>query len=125
MTLTLKTLNQFFCMTHYLMTIQHHTKSGTKIVQRFRRYCVDMIGHTEGMTDGQWTDRVIPIYPHPYLWGGWGGHRDFVKLTIMSVILPNCMLLVTENIFLYSCRYNNNFCKYEEFRKDLQTLGIT
>ena len=47
------------------------------MVKRFRRYCLDKLGHTVRRTDRQ-MDEVIPIYTHPtptlYKWGGgrWG-----------------------------------------------------
>ena len=56
MTLTLKIVNNFFRKKHNLMIIHHHTKFGKKMVQRFRRYWADMIGHQHRTTDGR-TDR--------------------------------------------------------------------
>ena len=44
-----------------------------KLVEQFRRYWADTIGHMDRITDGQ-TDKVIPIYPlPPYKWVGGGG----------------------------------------------------
>ena len=44
--------------------MHHHIKFGKKMVERFRRYQADTIGHTNRTTVGQ-TNRVIPIYPPP------------------------------------------------------------
>ena len=50
-----------------------------KIVERFRRYRADTIGHTDRWTDGQMdrrtdgqTDGVIPIYPQVLIRGRGG-----------------------------------------------------
>ena len=53
-TLTLKTVNQFFCSKHRLVTIIHqHTKFGKKMVEQFKGYWAHTIGHTDRSTDGQ------------------------------------------------------------------------
>ena len=64
MTLTLKIVNQFFCMTLRLMIIHNHTNQvWLKMVEQFRRYPPDKI---------RGTHEVIPIYilPPPYEGGG-------------------------------------------------------
>ena len=53
MTLTLKTVNNFFHVTHRLMIIHHHTKLGKIIVERFRSYQTDTIRHMDRTTDEQ------------------------------------------------------------------------
>ena len=71
MTLTLKTVNQFFCLTHRHMIIHDHTKFGKK------KKSLSSSG------DIEWTrsdtqielkkDKLIPIYiPHTsvFKWGG-------------------------------------------------------
>ena len=78
MTLTLKTVNQFFCMTHRLVIIHHHTKfskkkkrversGNTEWTQSDTRTELQTDGQTDGRTDG-WTDgqtgRVINITPY-------------------------------------------------------------
>ena len=58
--MTLKIVNQFFCMTHCVMIIQHHIKLGKKIVEQFRRHQADTIGHTDRTTDGQSESNIPP-----------------------------------------------------------------
>ena len=71
MTLTLKMVNQFFCMTHCLVIIHHHTKfvfvfkwlSGSGDTER-----TQLDTHTELQTDGQSDSNMPP--PPPFTQGG-------------------------------------------------------
>ena len=80
MALTLKIVNQFFCMTHHLMIIHYHAKfSFKKMVEWFRRYQADITGHMDRTTDS-WTDggsdsNIHPLPPPPpiFIQEGGGG----------------------------------------------------
>lgn len=67
MTLILTIVNQFLCMAHRLVIIHHHAKFGKKMVERCRRYQVNMIGHTDRQT------KLFQYNPPPPMGGGGRG----------------------------------------------------
>ena len=85
MTLTLKIVNQFFCMTHHLMIIHYQAKFGKKWLSGSG---VQEILSRLNQTYGQ-MDKVIPIQPPPIYMGVEKSEGDRFTLTFaLSVQTP-------------------------------------
>ena len=76
-----------------IMIIHQHTKFDLKMVERFRRYRPNKIGHTgrltDGQTDGRTDGRVIPRVPCMRGLGRRGGtKKTHTKTTLESYHTP-------------------------------------
>ena len=93
MALTLKTVNQFFCLTHRHMIIHDHTKFGKKKKSlsssgdiEWTRSDTQAELQTDRRTDGQSDSNIHPP-PPIFIWGGGRGVK--IKMFVITMIFSH------------------------------------